>query len=141
MDEKEVIERKLFSDTSRYQDIMDCPYQHSRAHLPMTNEDRAMQFSPFAALTGFNGLIQKRALNYQHKQYLSAAQETQLRQQLRVGCTLTFNYFDGKSGYYSEITGTIKKIVPNRGRLWLTSGDSLVIANIRAVRSAKSDQQ
>lgn len=137
MDEKEVIERKLFSDTSRYQDIMDRPYQHSRAHLPMTQEDRAMQFSPFAALTGFNGLIQKRALNYQHKQYLSAAQQAQLQQRLQVGRTFTFDYFDGQSGYYSEVTGTIKKIVPDRGRLWLTSGDSLVVASMRAVRPAK----
>ncbi|KRN58378.1 hypothetical protein [Limosilactobacillus secaliphilus] len=139
MDEKEVIERKLFSDTSRYNDIIDRPYQHSRAHLPMTNEDRAMQFSPFAALTGFNGLIRERAVNYKHKQYLSAAQQAAIRQQLQVGRTLVFDYFDGQSGYYQEIRGTIKKIVPQRGRLWLTDGDSLVIASIRAVRLANHE--
>lgn len=135
MDEKEVVERKLFSDTSRYNDIIDRPYQHSRAHLPMTNEDRAMQFSPFAALTGFNGLIHERAVNYQHKQYLSAAQQAAIQQQLQVGKTLIYDVFDGESGYYQEITGTIAKINPRRGRLWLTSGDSLVIANIRAIRT------
>lgn len=135
MDEKEVVERKLFSDTSRYNDIIDRPYQHSRAHLPMTNEDRAMQFSPFAALTGFNGLIHERAVNYQHKQYLSAAQQAAIQQQLQVGKTLVYDVFDGESGYYQEITGTIAKINPRRGRLWLTSGDSLVIANIRAIRT------
>lgn len=134
MDEKEVIERKLFSDTSRYNDIIDRPYQHSRAHLPMTNEDRAMQFSPFAALTGFNGLIRDRATNYKHKQYLSAAQQAAICQRLQIGQPLVFDYFDGESGYYQEITGTISRIDPRRGRLWLTNGDSLVIASIRNVK-------
>ena len=98
-----------------------------------------MQFSPFAALTGFNGLIRERAVNYKHKQYLSAAQQAAIRQQLQVGRTLVFDYFDGQSGYYQEIRGTIKKIVPQRGRLWLTNGDSLVIASIRSVRLANHE--
>ena len=49
MDEKEIIEQKLFTDTSRYNDIMKRPYQHSKGHLPMPQSDRAGQFSPFAA--------------------------------------------------------------------------------------------
>ena len=44
------IEKSLFSDTSKYRDIINTPRHVSQAHTPMTTEDRAAQFSPFAAL-------------------------------------------------------------------------------------------
>lgn len=135
MDEKQIIEQKLFQDTSRYADIIDTPYQGPKRHLPMTQEDRAGQFSPFAALTGFNGLIAKKAVIYQKKEYLSAQEESALRAKLTVGSSWIFDYFNDQTGYYEEQTGTIAKIVPERGRLWLTNQRSLVIANIRAVRN------
>lgn len=53
------IEKSLFSDTSKYRDIINTPRHVSQAHTPMTNEDRAAQFSPFAALTGYHQLLAK----------------------------------------------------------------------------------
>ena len=47
-------EQAQFNDTSRYNDIMDMPRHVSHAHLPMTGRDRAGQFAPFAALTGYH---------------------------------------------------------------------------------------
>lgn len=135
MDEKEIIERKLFQDTSAYADIMDYSYQGARRHLPMDQEDRAGQFAPFAALTGFNGLIGKKQVLYQNKDYISVAQEAAIRSRLKVGATLIFDYFDGQTGYYEEQSGTIEKVDFTRGRLWLTNQESLVIANIRSIRN------
>lgn len=40
-----------------YQDIIDLPHPVSRRHPQMPRIDRAAQFSPFAALTGYEDLI------------------------------------------------------------------------------------
>ena len=37
----------------KYDDIIDLPHHVSKKHPPMSAENRAAQFSPFAALTGF----------------------------------------------------------------------------------------
>ena len=39
-------------NTHRYDDIIDLPHPVSKKHPQMPSEDRAAQFSPFAALTG-----------------------------------------------------------------------------------------
>ena len=40
-----------------YADIINLEHPVSRKHSPMPAEDRAAQFSPFAALTGFEDVI------------------------------------------------------------------------------------
>ena len=40
-----------------YADIIDLPHPVSRRHRPMPLEERAAQFAPFAALTGYGDLI------------------------------------------------------------------------------------
>lgn len=44
-----------------YADIIDLPYQQSKKHPHMSLYDRAAQFAPFAALTGFEDMIRKEA--------------------------------------------------------------------------------
>lgn len=44
-----------------YSDILDCPHPVSRRHHPMSRLNRAAQFSPFAALTGYEDLIRESA--------------------------------------------------------------------------------
>lgn len=43
--------------TEKYQDMMDLPRHVSDHRAPMSRQDRAAQFAPFAALTGFDGVI------------------------------------------------------------------------------------
>ena len=40
-----------------YDDIINLPHHQSATRAHMTNGERAAQFSPFAALTGFDGII------------------------------------------------------------------------------------
>ena len=40
-----------------YDDIINLPHHQSQTRTHMTNGERAAQFSPFAALTGFDGII------------------------------------------------------------------------------------
>ena len=42
-----------------YDDIIHLPHPTSKKHPRMSMEERAAQFSPFAALTGFGGVIRE----------------------------------------------------------------------------------
>ena len=44
-----------------YSDIIDHPHHVSRTHPQMSMHDRAAQFSPFAALTGFDAAVAEEA--------------------------------------------------------------------------------
>ena len=48
-------------DPRRYDDIIDLPRHVSARHRPMSMQDRAAQFSPFAALTGYGDAIAETA--------------------------------------------------------------------------------
>ena len=138
MDEKEIIEQKLFTDTSRYNDIMKRPYQHSKGHLPMPQSDRAGQFSPFAASTGFNNLIHQKAVIYSHKKYLPAKVEAHLLNVLQslVGTkqTVVINYFNDDVGYYEEFRDQVSVVKPERGRVFFNYHSAIALANIKQVR-------
>ena len=46
---------------TRYDDIINLPHHVSVTHTPMPVADRAAQFSPFAALTGYEDAIDETA--------------------------------------------------------------------------------
>ena len=50
-----------------YGDMLDLPHPVSKKHPPMSIEKRAAQFMPFAALTGFEGAIQKAGLLFEEE--------------------------------------------------------------------------
>ena len=54
------------SQIDRYADMLHLPHPVSRKHPPMPVENRAAQFAPFAALTGYDTEIEKTA--EQHEQ-------------------------------------------------------------------------
>ena len=45
----------------KYGDILSLPHHRSKTHPPMSRADRAAQFTPFAALTGYEDLIRQTA--------------------------------------------------------------------------------
>ena len=45
----------------KYDDIIHLPHYRSKKHAPMPIENRAAQFSPFAALTGHSAAIEETA--------------------------------------------------------------------------------
>ncbi len=49
----------MMQDSHRYDDIINLPHHISAAHRPMPVADRAAQFMPFAALTGFGDAIEE----------------------------------------------------------------------------------
>lgn len=50
-------------ETRAYDDIINLPHRQSRKHPHMSRHQRAAQFMPFAALTGYNQVIKQTAKN------------------------------------------------------------------------------
>ena len=50
-----------FSTAQKYADIMDLPHHVSKRHPQMSMWNRAAQFAPFAALTGYEDAIKDTA--------------------------------------------------------------------------------
>lgn len=138
------IEKSLFSDTSKYRDIINTPRHISQAHTPMSTKDRAAQFSPFAALTGYHQLLAKVGEKYGHKIYPTAEMRYRIKFQLAMierdqsHPIVKVEFFNGRTGFYEEYTGQLKRIDHHAHHLIFDDGKKIVIQNIRKI---KRDQQ
>ena len=106
-----------------YAEILTLPH-HKAANRPhMSMHDRAAQFSPFAALTGFDGVITETGRMTDQKIELSESQMTLLNQKLNLiddaiqdgyHPMVTAVYFvpDAKKegGSYQEYTGKVRQV-------------------------------
>ena len=108
-----------------YEDIFHLPHHVSdtRPHMPVG--DRAAQFSPFAALTGFDSVIAETARLTDRKVELSESEKILLDQKLTLiddviqdkhHPEITVVYFVPdylkEGGEYEEYTGKVRKIDP-----------------------------
>lgn len=66
-----------------YDDIINLSYSKSDARPHMSQHDRAAQFAPFAALTGFDGMICEEARLTEQKPELSEEQIRLLNERIR----------------------------------------------------------
>ena len=67
--------------SGKYDDIIDLPHPTSKKHPRMSRQNRAAQFSPFAALTGYDAAIQETERNTEKKRILS---EDPLQKSMRI---------------------------------------------------------
>jgi len=105
----------------RYDDIINLPHHVSKSHSHMSTLDRAAQFSPFAALTGYEGAIKETARRTNKRMELDEAAKNVLDEKLRIvhdqlssQPELEITYFqpdDKKTGgAYVSVIGIVKKI-------------------------------
>ena len=131
-------EQAQFNDTSRYNDIMDAPRHVSRAHLPMTRQDRAGQFAPFSALTGYRELLDQTAKRYANKHYPTGEEVRAIfaffhGQPTDAAVTLTLTYFNGESGYYDHYQGKLARVDWAQQVAYFADGPRIPLRNIRDV--------
>ena len=104
-----------------YEDIMHLSRPVSTRHLPMSMHDRAAQFSPFAALTGYDAAIEETARLTDHQAELAESSKEVLDKKIRAiqdiidtmpEVTVTFFEPDLRKtgGAYRSITARVKKI-------------------------------
>ena len=58
---------KITRDIKEYEDIINLPRPEPQCHQRMPMEKRAAQFSPFAALTGYEEVIEQTAQEHEAK--------------------------------------------------------------------------
>ena len=117
----------------KYDDIIDLPHYVSETHPPMSRADRAAQFSPFAALTGYDAAVRETARVTERRIELDEGVKAELN--ARLNCILehlsehpqvSLTYFvpdEKKSGgAYRTVTGTVRKLDSFAKTLTLTDG-------------------
>ena len=110
----------------KYDDIIDLPHHVSYRHARMSRIDRAAQFSPFAALTGYEAAVQETArytdLQIELDENAKELLDSRLRQLCR-GDSVTVTWFrpdDRKyGGAYVTVTAPFVRLDPIGRRLVL----------------------
>ncbi len=131
-------------ETHRYDDIIYLSRPVSKKRSPMSNFDRAAQFSPFAALTGYDAVIAETGrltdtqieLDEGGKALLDEKLQTireHLAQQPKVKLTVFCPDSRKSGGAYETVTGNVKKIDPVARILVLTGGEVIPIDRIYGI--------
>ena len=116
-----------------YNDILYLSRPVSKNHIPMPAGNRAAQFAPFAALTGYESVLRETARLTQQPVFLTEESLDELNGQLRKAeeriaqrprLTMTVYYEDGAKpgGRFETVTGALKKIDRYQQGLVLTDG-------------------
>lgn len=125
----------------RYDDIIDLPHHISPTRPHMSMSDRAAQFSPFAALTGYDGVIRESGRLTKERVELSEEElETLGRKQqylmsiIDESPEITVTYFVPDSlkegGEYVTCSGRLKRIDEYERRLVFTDGTKVDIDDV-----------
>ena len=124
-----------------YDDIIALPHPEPRTHPRMSLHDRAVQFSPFAALTGHSAAIAETGrltdsritLDESEMARVDAALQ-RLRELLPQEPVASITYFvpdERKAGgSYQTVTGAVRRIDTVNGVLLLTDRREIPIADI-----------
>ena len=100
-----------------YRDIIDLPHHRSATHPHMSPLDRAAQFSPFAALTGYDGLVAEAARQTERRIELTEEEKTLIDQKLAMAdgpIEVTYFVPDEKKagGSYVTYRGALRRVDP-----------------------------
>lgn len=129
-----------------YDDILRLTRPQSKKHRPMPMEDRAAQFSPFAALTGYDAAVSETARCTEERIELDPQEAERLgerlaalikRQQEQPELSLLYFVPDARKagGAYVTVSGRLKKITDFPRCIYLTDGSRIPIEDIVAVES------
>lgn len=135
-----------------YDDIIHMPHHVSATRKPMSALDRAAQFSPFAALTGYDAAIRETGrltdnavdLDVDGKAMLNEMlQRLSERQETRPEVTITYFVPDDRKtgGAYTTVTGRVKKLDPNTQILLLTDGTEIRFSRILEIAGEQLRQE
>ena len=121
-----------------YDDILYCKRPVSFRHPPMPVEDRAAQFAPFAALTGYDSALDEASRITQNFICLDESEQLEVDHRLRcaeshqIPVQLTVFVPDQRKegGAYKELCGTIRRIDPVNGIVHMMDRQSVPLAQI-----------
>lgn len=128
-----------------YSELLHLPHHRSQTHAPMPRRDRAAQFAPFAALTGFDAQLREteRQTQAQAEPNEDALQELDQSLHTLFACVHTqpavqVRWFvpDAKKsgGAYKAAAGRVLQLDRNRSLLVLDSGPVIALGAIAELR-------
>ena len=136
---------------SKYDDIINLTHHVSSTRPQMPMADRAAQFSPFAALTGYEAAIKETGRITEERIELDKDMLNILN--MKIQCIvenldnepdITFTYFEPDKtkdgGEYLTITGKVKRIDEYTKQIILQSGERLNIDDILNINSSAFDR-
>lgn len=134
-------------DPHRYDDMLDLPHHVSRRHPPMSIENRAAQFSPFAALTGYEAAVQETARTTDQRAELDETEKLAISQKIQLlsenlsahpHIIITYFQPDGRKagGAYLQAAGAAQKIDFYARIITMADGKRIPIDDIFALRGA-----
>lgn len=132
------------NDPHRYDDIMNLPHHVSKGHLPMPIINRAAQFAPFAALSGYEEAVSETARLTEEKVELDENCKEILDEKLHMikehlqdplkECAVKVTYFEPDEkkagGEYLTVSGAVRKIDSYEQTLIMQDGKKIRIEYI-----------
>lgn len=130
---------------NRYDEIMELPHHVSKTRPQMPMSDRAAQFAPFAALTGYDSAIKETGRLTDERIELDEEALTALdrKYQLLIEALddapeVTITYFQPDErkagGQYVSATGTVKKVDTFGRRILLQDGTRIPLDSVFDLR-------
>ncbi len=124
-----------------YEDIIHLPYHPSKVHPQMSIHDRAAQFAPFAALTGFEDAVEEEGRLTQGQIELDEMELellnlelNEIAEQIDRRPEVLLKYFvpdeRKEGGSYPEIRGRVKKLDSFRRCICLEDGTVIALENL-----------
>ena len=128
-----------------YDDIIALPHPTSRRHPRMPAADRAAQFAPFAALTGYGAAVKETARETEAFTELAEDEAAALDRQLRLleerirerpWVVLTCFQPDQRKagGAYVEVQGRVKRMDAAAGAITLEDGREIPVSYILEIK-------
>lgn len=129
-----------------YDEIINLPHHVSDKRQHMSLRDRAAQFSPFAALTGYDDAVAETARLTGEKRELTEDMKLQLDRQIailseneavRPEITVTYFVSDSRKdgGEYVSVTGFLRRVDTFYCQLIFTDGKCIAMSEIWRIES------
>ena len=136
-------------NNTNYEDIINLPHHVSKKHPQMSLEARSAQFAPFAALTGFEDIIEETARITDEKLDINEELKVILDNKLKniinnisnrpkIICTYFIPDEKKNGGSYKTIQEKVKKIDEIEQKIIFENGTEISIANIIEIEIEKT---
>lgn len=139
------------TETHKYDDIINLPHHVSYSRPRMSNYDRAAQFSPFAALTGYGDAVKETERTTDKKHELTEDEKSAINQKLHILLenidicpSATVTYFEADKlkdgGEYIDKAGKIKDIDSYARTIIFTDKTQISIVLVKNISSPIFDR-
>lgn len=128
----------------KYDDIINLPHYISKRHPQMSIQDRAAQFAPFVALTGYDEEVSETARITEEFHPVLGREKEKLDQQLLIlrqnqysHPVISIQYFvpdnRKKGGHYEEMTEGVRKLDVVNEKLIMIDGTIICFKHIKKI--------